>query len=193
MSHFILIRHSNSQIQTDRPANRWRLSNLGKERARCLSPILAQYNPATLFSSDEPKAIETAEIAAKSLNLPHVILKGLHEHERTNVGWISKEQFEVQVSEFFVRQDELIFGEETAVRACSRFNNTVRKLLLHQPEDTVAAVSHGTVMTLFVSNWNEVDPYQFWQSLEMPSVVVMSRQTFELEAVLSIDSGQVSE
>ncbi len=193
MSHFILIRHSSSRIQTERPANRWRLSNLGKERARSLSPILAQYRPTTLFSSDEPKAIETAVIAAEALNLTNVIVAGLHEHERLNAGWTNEEQFDFQVSEFFARQDELVFGEETAVQACSRFKNAVRRLLLHHPEDTVAAVSHGTVMSLFVSSWNEVDPYQFWQSLEMPSVVVMSRQTFELEAVLSIDSGQMSE
>lgn len=192
MSHFILIRHSNSRIQTERPANRWRLSNLGKERARGLSPILAQFEPTTLFSSDEPKAIETATIAAKALNLTNVIVAGLHEHERPNVGWTDKEQFDFQVSEFFVRQDELVFGEETADQARSRIKNAVRNLLMHRSEDTVAAVSHGTVITLFVSSWNKVDPYQFWQSLEMPSVVVMSRHTFELEAVLSVDSGHIS-
>jgi broad specificity phosphatase PhoE len=146
-----------------------------------------------LFSSDEPKAIETAVIAAEALNLTNVIVAGLHEHERLNAGWTNEEQFDFQVSEFFARQDELLFGEETAVQARSRFKNAVRRLLLHHPEDTVAAVSHGTVMSLFVSSWNEVDPYQFWRSLEMPSVVVMSRQTFELEAVLSIDSEQMSE
>jgi broad specificity phosphatase PhoE len=145
-----------------------------------------------LFSSDEPKAIETAVITAEALNLSNVIVEGLHEHERRNVGWTDKEQFDFQVSEFLARQDELIFGEETAVQALSRFKNAVRDLLLHRPEDTVAAVSHGTVMTLFVCSWNEVDPYQFWQSLEMPSVVVMSRHTFELEAVLSVDSGHIS-
>ncbi|MGB3716022.1 MAG: histidine phosphatase family protein [Candidatus Promineifilaceae bacterium] len=193
MSHLILIRHSNSRIQTDRPANQWRLSDLGKERARGLSPILAQYNPTTLFSSDEPKAIETATIAAEVLNVTNVIVEDLHEHERINVGWTNEEQFEFQVSEFFARQDELVFGEETAVQARSRFNNAVRNLLLYHPEDTVAVVSHGSVMTLFVSSWNEVDPFQFWHSLEMPSVVTMSRQTFMLEAVLSVDTSQKSE
>lgn len=193
MSHFILIRHSNPEVHTDRPANSWRLSDLGKARARCLPHILSQYNPAILFSSDEPKAIETSVIVAEALNIPRVTCRGLHEHERIGVGWTSKEQFEIQVSEFFAEPDQLVFGEETASQVLSRFITAVDNLLLDHPDDTVAVVSHGTVMTLFVSYWNEVDPYQFWRSLEMPLIVILSRQTFELEAILFVDSNEKSE
>jgi broad specificity phosphatase PhoE len=125
--------------------------------------------------------------------LQHEIVDDLHEHERNTAGWASTEVFEGQVSEFFARQDDLVFGEETAVQASQRFNGAVRRLLQDHPDETTAVVSHGTVMTLFVCSWNDVDPFHFWHSLAMPSVIVLSRESFELEAVLYVDDLRNSE
>jgi len=185
LSHLILVRHSNPDILTDRPAKFWHLSALGEERARAISTILDQYNPSVLFSSREPKAVETASILASSLEVPRDQVDGLQEHERSNVGWTSAERFRSQLAEFFTRPNERVFGDETAAQARDRFSKSIKKILGEQAGDSVAIVSHGTVMTLFVCAWNDLDPYQFWLGLEMPSLVVLTLPTFEIEAVLS--------
>jgi broad specificity phosphatase PhoE len=193
VSHLILIRHSNSFVEADLPANQWRLSGFGEERARGLAPILDPYKPTTLISSSEPKAIETAAIAAAMLGLDPKIAEGLHEHERTTVGWTTRDEFEERVSDFFIRQDQLVFGEETANEAYLRFDQVIQRILEEHTNETAAVVSHGTVISLFVCSRNDVDPHQFWQSLEMPSVVVMTLETFELETVLYLDNSQTKD
>jgi len=46
---------------------------------------LANQEIKKIFSSSEPKAIETAEIIGNGLSLPVEIQPGLHEHDRSNV------------------------------------------------------------------------------------------------------------
>ncbi len=191
MSHLILVRHSNPDILTDRPAKYWHRSALGEERARAISTTLDHYNPSVLFSSSEPKAIETASILASSLEVPQELADGLQEHERSNVSWTSAERFRSQLAEFFARPNERVFGDETASQARDRFSSSVRTILEDQADGSVAIISHGTVITLFVCAWNDLDPYQFWLELEMPSLVILTLPTFEIEAVLSVDSDHI--
>ena len=193
MRRIILIRHSNPEIQQDQTASHWQLSDLGKCRARALSPILSHYHPSCVYSSIEPKAVETAAILAGSLNIPSESHNGLHEHERSHVLWSTRERFASQVAELFARPNELVFGDETADQAVSRFSDAVAKLRENHADDTIAIVCHGTVMTLFVSYWNDIDPFQFWGSLDMPSMVVLSPGSFKLEDVISVDDSRYIE
>src|SRR5919112_1457051 len=63
------------------------------------------------------------------LGRPFEIADGLHEHQREQVGWLSSQAFEQAVVTFFTRPDELVFGEETAHQAGTRFDAAVRGLL----------------------------------------------------------------
>jgi broad specificity phosphatase PhoE len=188
LSHLILVRHSNPEILTDRPASQWRLSAAGRERAQALSTKLDPYQPSVVYSSQEPKAIETASILAGNLRLPHEQVDGLHEHRRNKVGWTTKEQFRSRVSEFFAEPNELVFGDETAAQAANRFAGSINEIVRVAPQDTTAVVSHGTVITLFVCESNDIDPYHFWLTLEMPSFVVLDLPTYDLKAIVSLES-----
>ena len=44
---------------------------------------LARYGPRIVISSEEPKAVETARVAAGRLGVEHTVSPGLHEHDRT--------------------------------------------------------------------------------------------------------------
>ena len=143
-----------------------------------------------MFSSIEPKAVETAAILASSLNVPSESHNGLHEHERSHVLWSTRERFASQVAELFAKPNALVFGDETADQAFYRFSDAVVKLLENHADDTIAIVCHGTVITLFVSHWNDVDPFRFWCSLDMPSMVVLSQDSYNLEDVISVDDNQ---
>lgn len=101
MSVLVLVKHSFPEVDPDVPARKWRLSDEGRVRSRILGEELAGYVLDLIVSSDEPKAVDTAEIAAGVLNVPIEIVKGLHEHERANVGFLEKERFERSIERFF--------------------------------------------------------------------------------------------
>jgi broad specificity phosphatase PhoE len=47
------------------------------------------------------------------------------------------------------------------------------EVLQRHPQDDLAVVAHGTVITLFVAQTNSIDPFKFWQRLGLPSYVVL--------------------
>lgn len=180
MQTLILVKHSLPEIDPSVPANEWILSDEGRRRARRLGERLDRYNLHRVVSSIEHKAVETAEIAAGNLNVPVEVVQRLHEHERANVGFLEKERFERSIRRFFASPTELVFGEETADSAHDRFSNSVRKLTYRYPKENIAIVTHGTVLSLFVSRIADLGPFALWKQLRLPSWIVLSRPGFRV-------------
>lgn len=182
MSYLILVRHSQPQQQPDLPAREWHLSQEGRARCQKLgSELAAKYNPTRIVASSEPKAIETATIIAAFFGLPIEIAADLHEHDRRNVGYLPADEFKARAAALFAHPDELVLGVETANQALTRFEAAVRKLLEQHIEGDLAAVTHGTVMTLFLAHYNpQINPLDFWQQLTLPAVYYLSLPDFQL-------------
>jgi broad specificity phosphatase PhoE len=180
----ILIRHSQSQPQPDRPASQWPLTDTGRRRCIALAERLAAYAPDVIVTSRERKASTTGALIAARLALPVLVADRLHEHQREHTGWLSNSAFEQAVSAFFTRPNELVFGEETASQAGARFDAAVRDVLAAHPGQTVALVSHGTVITLFVTQHANVAALPFWKRLGMPALVVLSLPALRLLEVI---------
>lgn len=169
----ILVKHAVPDIDPAVPAHRWRLSEEGRRRAEDLGRVLKAYRPGAVASSVEPKARETAEIAARSLGLPCLAWPGLHEHRRAGTGFLTRERFEAAVADFFARPAVQVMGEETADAAHTRFRDALEALLSAHPANNLAVVTHGTVITLFVSRALGLEPYPLWRRLGLPSLVVL--------------------
>lgn len=137
-----------------------------------------------MLSSVEPKARETAELVADRLAIPIDTVQGLHEHERRTAPYVGEREFKAAVGEMFARPGELVYGEETADQACERFSVAVNAALAERPEGTVAIVAHGTVISLFVSSVTGVDGLALWDSIGMPSYIVLSRPELDLLEVV---------
>ncbi len=174
MPNLILIRHSTPQIEPDLPAKEWRLSDEGRARCQPLAERLTAYDPSQFVASLEPKALETAQIVAGQLNKPLQTAEGLHEHERSRVGYLGRAQFEAAVATFFEKPDQLVFGDETADQCHARFAQTITRSLTASPDQTLAVVTHGTVLTLFVSRATGLAPFPFWKALSLPMFAVLS-------------------
>jgi broad specificity phosphatase PhoE len=179
-AYVILVRHSTSQPVEGLDAQRWSLSPEGLEQAKALAPHLVPYRPSIVFSSYERKAVQTAEIIAGALDVPHVLWPGLHEHERTAVPYFDRQTFLALVRRFFDRPDELVFGQETAERALTRFQTALYDLLDAYPRRSLAVVSHGTVLTLLLAPMLGVAPFALWDRLGMPAYAVLTRESLEL-------------
>ena len=138
--------------------------------------------PELIWSSKEPKAIQTAEILADSLGVRVRILKGLEEHHRENVSLMSKEQFGTKIGEFFSNPSEVVLGSETAAQARDRMAAAIDEVVKVGHSDSIV-VTHGTVMTLYMAAVAGVRSFCFWRQLGLPSYVVLSTPSM---GVLSI-------
>jgi broad specificity phosphatase PhoE len=166
----ILVRHSVPEIRRDKPAAEWRLSLDGVGRARAFARQIEPAGATHVFTSSEPKAIETARALADEWRLVVEEVPGLHEHERPQAQMLSRDAFEQKVRELFARPGDLVFGAETGDAARRRFTAAVMRLVARTTGDVVV-VSHGTVMALFVAEVTGVEPFAFWKRQEMPFAV----------------------
>lgn len=186
MNHIILVKHSLPEVIPAIPASQWRLSPRGRTRCKTLAEKLMPYSPDVIVSSIEPKAVETAQLIAGQMDKPFHTCEGLHEHDRTDVEFLGREQFESRVQDFFRHPDELVMGRETAHQARDRFSHALTSVTAKYPDKSIAVVAHGTVITLFVETLTGLEPYQFWKKLDLPSFVVFSLPGYKL--VTTIES-----
>jgi broad specificity phosphatase PhoE len=171
--YLILVKHSLPQIEEDRPANTWKLSAEGQVRARRLAEHLERFEPEAIISSNEPKAKETADILAGHFQLNMQMIPDLHEQDRSNVPYLSERAFQASIREFFEKPDELVFGSETANQAYTRFYRAVHSILSEYQNKTVVIVTHGTVISLFVSRLTGSSDLELWSQLGLPSFIAL--------------------
>jgi len=177
MKPLILVKHSLPLIVETRPAREWTLSEIGRERARKLAEILRPYGSEFIASSTESKAVETASIVGEALSLQFHTALGLHEHDRSSSPYYSADEFHALIQKFFDQKDILVFGSETASEALARFRSAVEVILDIHKDTAVVIVSHGTVISLFVSWLTGCDGYSMWRELGLPSFVVLDMST----------------
>lgn len=167
----ILVRHSESAPDPGRSAHEWSLTQRGKRRAASLAQLLEPLGPDTILTSLEPKAVQTGEILGSRLSLDILSVRELGEHDRTDVPFLTTDEFERLVRRSMAQPDERVFGGETANQALDRFSNGLHCALDRSSCSRPLVVTHGTVMSLYVARVSGTDPWRIWQELSMPSYV----------------------
>ncbi|HEX3273047.1 MAG TPA: histidine phosphatase family protein [Ktedonobacterales bacterium] len=170
----LLIRHAAPLVLQDAPAREWPLSDEGRLACEEFAERLVKYRMTAVLSSAEMKARETAAILAARLGLAPGVDAGLNEHRRENVPYLGRSVFEAAIRQLFVEPDTLVFGQETATQAYTRFAAAVERALVAHPDGDVALVTHGTVMTLYAERHAGVEPFAFWLALTMPDLVALA-------------------
>jgi broad specificity phosphatase PhoE len=169
MARLILVKHS--QVAPDQavPPKHWRLSQRGRDLCLPLAEALRPYAPGILASSDEPKAIDTANVIANQLGLSVHIAAGLDEHRRPYVA----KNFLTLMRRYFEAPGERVFGEESAAEATDRFASAVDAAARAHRANTLAIVTHGTVLALYAAPFFGLEPYVLWTRMSHPSFVVL--------------------
>ena len=184
MSRLVLVRHSKPGIEPDKPASAWKLSEVGRRRSELLATRLRDFNPAAVWSSEEPKAVETAETVAAALAVPVQTADGLEEHHRDGVPYFdAQSEFEAAVERLFDEPDRLVLGTETAEQALARFSAAIDRVMDAGQADNIV-VTHGTVMTLYAASVAGVEPKCLWRSLDTPSFVVLGLPEMDVRCVV---------
>lgn len=185
------VKHARPEKLDQVDSHHWPLSAQGREDTRALAGILKQAASGggeraaryvAVASSEEPKALETAQILSGELGLPLEVSAGLGEHDRSNVPMMRTPEFVSAMADLFKRPDQLVLGRESARHALKRFERAVYEVLDLYPATPADAagdgscgdlliVSHGTVLALWVSAWCELDGYTTWRQMGLPSYV----------------------
>jgi broad specificity phosphatase PhoE len=186
MPSLILIRHSAPDIDPATPSSEWRLTPGGRDLSRSLARRIGGFEPATIVTSVEKKARETGEIIAGELGIPCQVRQGLHENDRQDLEIVDEDAYRALVARVFSQPDRVVMGHETAAMASVRFHSAVVDALDEAPDQTIAVVAHGVVMTLFVTRYNPIYSFEFWSGLGLPSAVVLDRNSFRLDRIIGV-------
>jgi broad specificity phosphatase PhoE len=185
MRKLILIKHAAPQVEADVPPEQWHLSEEGKDRCAALARAVAPLAPVVVVSSEELKAVETAEVVARELGVPHHAAPDLHEHDRSNVPQLRSAEFISMMELLFRRPGELVLGKETAVAALSRFESALDEVIGERQEGNVAVVSHGTVIALLLEKLDRRRKgFEVWRAMKLPSFAVLELPGMRVERVV---------
>ena len=189
----VLVKHAQPLLDATKPARDWDLAVEGEEQSKRLGASLRQFLPCRLVTSPEPKALRTCEIVAGELGISSMtVVDGLREIDRPVLPIMSPSEHERVNAHIFTDFDRRVMGRESAREARERFAEAVRTELGRAEENNLVVVTHGTVISLLVSEHNNVDSFQFRKRLQCPSFAVLERPSLGLVEVVDWVDGDTT-
>lgn len=157
MTFGLYITHPQVRIDPDIPVPRWGLSDIGRKRSEDAAALAWPPRLGRIISSDETKAVETAEILSGPAGIRIEIVEGMHENDRSATGFLPPPEFEAAADWFFAHPHESFRGWERAIDAQARIVSAVDAILAaHDPAVPIAFVGHGGVGTLLKCHLRQI-------------------------------------
>lgn len=180
-----LVKHGQPHILPGVPAHEWHLAEGALSGLPGLISRLCPL-PDVVVSSEETKAVSTAQGLAAALGVPCRRMLGLHEQLRYTVPICpDPADFHAALERFFDHPTEVVFGEESADDARRRFANAVGAVMRRRTEDSVAVVAHGTVISLLAAHAGDLDPRPLWKNLGLLGALTLDWPTLQLREPLA--------
>ena len=181
-----LIKHARPLVNPSQLPELWTLSDEGIEASKRLADELKPAGISKVFCSEEVKAIETAQALAEHLQLRHHSKPNLHEHDRSNVPHMRSGEFISHMELFFRRPGEQVLGRESADEALARFESAVRTIVAETTGDSIAVVSHGTVISLLLAKLQKKENgFDLWRAMQLPSYAVIELPDWKVTEVVT--------
>jgi broad specificity phosphatase PhoE len=117
----------------------------GQEQARLLAQRLARGPVEAIYSSDLPRAHQTAAAVASSLSLPIFPLRGLREIDVGEAVGLTRDELRKRQPDLFgpAWASARFPGGESHEELGSRIGGTLRDLAAAHPQQRIAVVTHG--------------------------------------------------
>jgi broad specificity phosphatase PhoE len=164
MREIYLVRHAETSPDPERPPATWELTAGGHATALSLNGVL----PEVMFSSPEPKALQTAKHLT---HLPVNVIEELREHRTDKEAWISAENFALSAERYFSNRETRIWGDSHAETA-ARFGNALAEIVAQMGgTDRCTVVSHGRILCSYLGDLTGTSGYGLWKMLTMPTVI----------------------
>jgi broad specificity phosphatase PhoE len=181
----VLVKHAMPVQEPAVAPRHWRLGLEGEHQSRRLASRLLAYAPLRLVASPEPKALMTGQLVAAELGLNVSAAAGLEEFDRPPLPLMPKAEHERTVAPIFGDLHRLVLGAESGRDALTRFSAAVDTELAQTDAPNLVAITHGTVISLFVAAHNDIDGFALWKQLACPSFVVLDVPSFLVREIVS--------
>jgi broad specificity phosphatase PhoE len=184
MGFIILVRHAITQPQPGISPHAWTLTDEGREKAQALAERLCRFHASRILSSDEPKAVETAQVLASHLsNISITLHEALRETHRTTVPFHRDvESFKRAIRSAMQHPHRKLYGDESFQAAQGRFTQAIDQLV-DADDQAAIVVSHGTILALYLASLTGLDAFTIWELLDMPSYAVISLPDMEVREI----------
>ena len=182
-----LVRHAAPVVDPSVPASSWDLGRESVESCTEMAEDLCTFLPASLTSSTEPKAEQTARVISELLELDMSASDGLREHKRSG-DFLVKSEFESKVRAFFADTGSLVYGKESCDELGLRIQTEVEAALSRDSTENAILVTHGTAMTSYIMRHWQVDPFELWKSLELPAYLAFTVPTFDIVGTSGVNA-----
>lgn len=171
MSMLYIVRHSIPAIDPTVAAEHWSLSDAGARAAQQLGELPCWQNVDIIYSSPEPKALQTAEAIARQWGTGVIIEYDLRELQMKPI-WLDNVDFVKKVGDYLEGADDPDF--EPYDQAQQRIVDCVKRLIQSHPDQSIAIVSHGRILVAFFSHlFGRRVGRQEWRSIKMPDLAVV--------------------
>jgi broad specificity phosphatase PhoE len=145
----LYITHPQVHIDAEVPVPQWGLSEIGRARAEAFAARGLIAERAVVFSSDERKAVELADIVTAGWGGAVITDPAMGENDRSATGFLPPEKFEATADRFFAAPMESVDGWERAIDAQRRIIEAVGGATARvQPGQLAVFCGHGGVGTL---------------------------------------------
>jgi len=184
----VFLRHAETIVDPDSPASEWHLALSGRSESYDLaaSGILGEID--VIVSSDEMKAVETAE--------PFVRMFGLeidrnHDFRELNRGagpFLTREEYVSCVEAVLKNPSAQPYGWESAADALARIKMGVQQTKLQHGSKRVLVVSHGLVLTLYFADLQATmhEAFDRWNRLPFCGWGVVSNNRIQRDIAQSV-------
>ncbi len=175
----ILVRHAQPEIDPTTPAGDWHLSEIGRGTARELALVIGRFAPGQIVTSPEQKARQTGDEIAHVLGIPIASDEDLREQGIGTLPYLTDDAFRDAVRTHFKRPDEIVLGQESARDAGERLARVIDKAVARSPAslNPSIVVTHGRVLSSYLSQLTGMDAIAIWESLRMPDALVVDLET----------------
>ena len=171
MRRVVFVRHAQSAPTPELPERDWPLSELGRQQARQLAPVLAELGVDALASSPYLRAIETLGPYAQAAGLPIAVDEDLR--ERNLGGWLADPaEVEEAVRRMHADLSYHREGGESGHACLARFEAAAARVADAHPGRCVAVGSHGGVLGHFLAAHGVDLPDAFWRRIRNPHLFV---------------------
>ncbi len=172
----VLVRHGETDWNAEARAQGHAdvpLNAVGRAQAQTVAPVLADFAPTRLWSSDLVRAMQTADYVAAATGLPIERDPRLREYDVGKRSGLTATEFATSFPEEYAAwlaedQSRLVPGEETTQQVRDRVVPALRDCLAGlAPGDTGVAVLHGACLKVAVMGllgW----PWELARSLQGP-------------------------
>jgi len=172
-NRLVLIRHSKTVIDPDKPNVGWILSDEGIKLAEELAQDRVFSDVDVVYSSDQIKARETAKPIVNKWGLDLQIDSDLTEVSSFTRGFFAQD-YHQKVIDFYQSNDISYFNGETLRQAENRISKAIRDIIVKNSGKNIAVVSHSNALTIFTKKYFPNLSYtELHDQMPMPSYCII--------------------